>query len=206
MELFLFIAFTHFIALLSPGPDFFLIFTSLLNKGKRAAQFICIGIALGNAIILVLVFNVLFFLDQSSVEFLKYLKWGGAVYLGYLAIQCFLYAKNSANAFEIENDQVESKTVSLTKYMALGIQSSLLNPKNILFYSSLMLLISTEFNGFQKACMSIWMVCVVLGWNIFLVKLLNQKKCLDFIRTYSKWLYYLSGSFFIGFALLLIYS
>ncbi|MDU3121696.1 MAG: hypothetical protein E6710_04635, partial [Acinetobacter baumannii] len=35
MEVFLFIAFTHFLALLSPGPDFFLILTSLLQKGRR---------------------------------------------------------------------------------------------------------------------------------------------------------------------------
>ncbi len=31
MEVFLVIAFTHFLALLSPGPDFFLILTSLLH-------------------------------------------------------------------------------------------------------------------------------------------------------------------------------
>lgn len=92
MELFIY-CIHAFIALLSPGPDFFLIFTSLLNKGKRAAQFICIGIALGNTYHHSCIGFQCFILDQLSIEFLKYLKWGGAVYLGYLAVQCFLYAK-----------------------------------------------------------------------------------------------------------------
>ncbi|MFI7968897.1 amino acid transporter, partial [Acinetobacter baumannii] len=48
MEVFLVIAFTHFLALLSPGPDFFLILTSLLQKGRRYTYGIVLGITLGN--------------------------------------------------------------------------------------------------------------------------------------------------------------
>lgn len=55
MSVFLLIAITHFIALLSPGPDFFLIVTSLLGEGRRAALRVCWGIALGNAIILLFI-------------------------------------------------------------------------------------------------------------------------------------------------------
>ncbi len=52
MEVFLVIAFTHFLALLSPGPDFFLILTSLLQKGARYTYGVILGITLGNAVIL----------------------------------------------------------------------------------------------------------------------------------------------------------
>ena len=44
MEVFLVIAFTHFLALLSPGPDFFLILTSLLQKGARYTYGVILGI------------------------------------------------------------------------------------------------------------------------------------------------------------------
>ena len=64
MELFVIIAFTHFIALLSPGPDFFLILTTLLRHGRSAARFVCVGIALGNACILMVIYACLFFLGK----------------------------------------------------------------------------------------------------------------------------------------------
>ena len=56
MELFLTIAITHFLALLAPGPDFFLILKTLMQGRKSAAKSVCIGIALGNAIILVVIY------------------------------------------------------------------------------------------------------------------------------------------------------
>ena len=62
MELFVIIAFTHFIALLSLGPDFFRILTTLLRHGRSAARLVCVGIALGNACILMVIYAGLFFL------------------------------------------------------------------------------------------------------------------------------------------------
>lgn len=39
MELFLFIALTHFIALLSPGPDFLLILMHLMKYGSNLTRY-----------------------------------------------------------------------------------------------------------------------------------------------------------------------
>lgn len=86
----------------------------------------------------------------------------------------------------------------------LGVQSSLLNPKNIMFYSSLMLLIQYKFSLIQKLLMSVWMVGVVLIWNILLVKLLAQGRVLDKIKRSATGLYYCSAVAFILFAVLLI--
>ena len=52
MEFFIAIAVTHFLALLSPGPDFFLLFTTLLRYSRQAAYQVAWGITLGNALIL----------------------------------------------------------------------------------------------------------------------------------------------------------
>ena len=86
----------------------------------------------------------------------------------------------------------------------LGLQSSLLNPKNIMFYSSLMLLIQHKFSLFQKLLMSVWMVGVVLIWNILLVKLLAHERILVKIKRSTTGLYYCSAVAFILFAVLLI--
>ena len=50
MAQFLIVAAAHFLALLSPGPDFFLVIRTSLAAGWRMASGVCLGIALANAI------------------------------------------------------------------------------------------------------------------------------------------------------------
>ncbi|WP_130802741.1 LysE family translocator [Acinetobacter ihumii] len=201
MELFFAIAFTHFVALLSPGPDFFLILTTLLNQNKTAAQKVCWGIALGNAFILLMVFSGWHLLGKIDVWILTCLKWVGACYLVYLCYLCFRYAHIRLDL----KSQCQHTNISSLKSILLGLQSSLLNPKNIFFYSSLTLLVSEKFNIYQKIAISLWMVLVVLFWNMFLLRLLSHPRWISALRKYSQWLYYLSGICFLGFASLLIY-
>lgn len=207
MEVFLVIAFTHFLALLSPGPDFFLILTSLLQKGRRYTYGIVLGITLGNALILAgCLFSFMLLGNLSSILLLIF-KWLGALYLAYLSFLCFNAARSTVLNFSTDvnnlSDQAKDKRNKI-KSLVLGLQSSLLNPKNIMFYSSLMLLIQQEFSLFQKLLMSIWMTGVVFGWNLLLVRLLRQERVLAQIKRSARGIYYCSSLAFIFFAVLLV--
>lgn len=207
MEVFLVIAFTHFLALLSPGPDFFLILTSLLQKGRRYTYGVVLGVTLGNALILMVCLFGFMMLGNLSTTILLVLKWMGAGYLAYLSFLCFKAAQGANVNMTVEENILVKQEFSYKnkiKSLALGLQSSLLNPKNIMFYSSLMLLIQKDFSLFQKLLMSTWMVGVVLIWNILLVKLLAQGRVLDKIKRSATGLYYCSSIAFIVFAVLLI--
>ncbi|QNX04013.1 LysE family translocator [Acinetobacter seifertii] len=207
MDVFLVIAFTHFLALLSPGPDFFLILTSLLQKGRHYTYGVVLGITLGNALILVVCLFGFMLLGDFSSGLLTLFKWLGAAYLAYLSFLCFNAARSSDLSFSIEeNNLIDQANIKQNKIksLMLGVQSSLLNPKNIMFYSSLMLLIQCKFSLIQKLLMSIWMVGVVLAWNILLVGLLAQGRVLDKIKRSATGLYYCSSVAFIIFAVLLI--
>ena len=207
MDVFLVIAFTHFLALLSPGPDFFLILTSLLQKGRHYTYGVVLGITLGNALILAACLFGFMLLGDLSSGLLTLFKWLGAAYLAYLSFLCFNAARVSDLSFSTEEynliDQANIKQNKI-KSLMLGVQSSLLNPKNIMFYSSLMLLIQYKFSLIQKLLMSTWMVGVVLAWNILLVGLLAQGRVLDKIKPSATGLYYCSSIAFIIFAVLLI--
>ncbi|MEQ1135392.1 LysE family translocator [Acinetobacter seifertii] len=207
MDVFLVIAFTHFLALLSPGPDFFLILTSLLQKGRHYTYGIILGITLGNALILAACLFGFMLLGDLSSGLLTLFKWLGAAYLAYLSFLCFNAARVSDLSFSTEEynliDQANIKQNKI-KSLMLGVQSSLLNPKNIMFYSSLMLLIQYKFSLIQKLLMSTWMVGVVLVWNILLVGLLAQGRVLEKIKRSATGLYYCSSIAFIIFAVLLI--
>lgn len=207
MDVFLVIAFTHFLALLSPGPDFFLILTSLLQKGRYYTYGVILGITLGNALILAACLFGFMLLGDLSSGLLTLFKWLGAAYLAYLSFLCFNAARSSDLSFSTEEnnliDQAHIKQNKI-KSLMLGVQSSLLNPKNIMFYSSLMVLIQYKFSLIQKLLMSTWMVGVVLVWNILLVGLLAQGRVLDKIKRSATGLYYCSSIAFIIFAVLLI--
>ena len=207
MDVFLVIAFTHFLALLSPGPDFFLILTSLLQKGRHYTYGVVLGITLGNALILAACLFGFILLGDLSSGLLTLFKWLGAAYLAYLSFLCFNAARASDLSFSTEeNNLIDQANIKQNKIksLMLGVQSSLLNPKNIMFYSSLMLLIQYKFSLIQKLLMSVWMVSVVLGWNILLVGLLAQGQVLDKIKRSATGLYYCSSIAFIIFAVLLI--
>lgn len=207
MDVFLVIAFTHFLALLSPGPDFFLILTSLLQKGRHYTYGVILGITLGNALILAACLFGFMLLGDLSSGLLRLFKWLGAAYLAYLSFLCFNAARASDLSFSTEeNNLIDQANIKQNKIksLMLGVQSSLLNPKNIMFYSSLMLLIQYKFSLIQKLLMSTWMVGVVLVWNILLVGLLAQGRVLDKIKRSATGLYYCSSIAFIIFAVLLI--
>ncbi|PJG65782.1 LysE family translocator [Acinetobacter seifertii] len=207
MDVFLVIAFTHFLALLSPGPDFFLILTSLLQKGRHYTYGVILGITLGNALILAACLFGFMLLGDLSSGLLTLFKWLGAAYLAYLSFLCFNAARASDLSFSTEeNNLIDQANIKQNKIksLMLGVQSSLLNPKNIMFYSSLMLLIQYKFSLIQKLLMSTWMVGVVLASNILLVGLLAQGRVLDKIKRSATGLYYCSSIAFIIFAVLLI--
>lgn len=177
-----------------------------MQKGSRYTYGVIAGITFGNALILMACMFGFMLLGNLSTTILLVLKWLGAGYLVYLSYLCFKAARSGNLTFATENDLIdqEYQHQDKVKSLMLGIQSSLLNPKNIMFYSSLMLLIQHQFSLVQKLLMSTWMTGVVLGWNLLLVRLLLQNRVLEQIKRSAIGLYYCSSLAFICFAILLI--
>ncbi|MCH7313431.1 LysE family transporter [Acinetobacter sp. ANC 3882] len=207
MELFLTIAITHFIALLTPGADFFLILKTLIQSKQRAAQYTCFGIALGNAIILIGIYVSLFLMGQINTKLLIYMKWLGVAYFAYLAFQCFVAARLARRSIDIIPEELEIQVNNTNlKQLLLGLLSSLLNPKNLMFYMVLVILIYPQYGFIENALVCFWMVGVVLIWNLALVKLLGSTIDLVWLNRKLHYLYYLAGASFIFFMLVLVVS
>ena len=201
MELFIVIAVTHFVALLSPGPDFFLILMTALNSGQRRARYTVFGIVAGNTFILALIFTLLGWLGHIHAYVLILLRGLGVAYLLYLSMQCFRY-KHHENVEVQAHDPTphQNRILCFTQ----GLQSSLLNPKNMMFYSSLVLLVYSKFDVYTLLLMSLWMVSMVLMWNLLLLKLLSWKRWNHFLTQRLNWLYKMSGCCFALFAIVLL--
>ncbi|HFL7943011.1 TPA: LysE family transporter, partial [Pseudomonas putida] len=57
MQQFLIIVAAHFLALISPGPDFFLVARTSIAAGWKRATGVCLGIALANGVFIVAAFG-----------------------------------------------------------------------------------------------------------------------------------------------------
>ena len=161
MQDFLLIAGAHFLALLSPGPDFFLVARSSLAHGWRGASGACIGIALANGVFIVAAFGGLSVLRPGSMAFML-VQLAGCVYLMYLGWLFLRHAGSSGLEATPASGQAHWRAGLLT-----GFVSAILNPKNALFYVSLAtVLASRHTSAGAMVAYGAWMAFAVLAWDM----------------------------------------
>ncbi|WP_433637198.1 LysE family translocator [Kluyvera georgiana] len=161
------LALAHFMALLSPGPDFFLLVGYAVRYRLRGSVGLCLGIAAGNGLYILLVVIGSGLLRQAPLLF-DIIKLLGAAYLLWIGYQLL-----KSRAAPLEWRHSAQVCPSLAKQLLLGLGSSLLNPKNALFYLALMTaLLGPNVTVVQQAACGIWMTSVVLLWDLLLVILL----------------------------------
>lgn len=154
----------HFVALLSPGPDFFLLVGYAVRYRMRGSAGLCVGIAIGNGLYILLAIIGWGILRQLPLLF-TVIELLGALYLlwiGSLLIRSRPQTLTGADA--------QSTCPEFGKQLLLGLASSLLNPKNALFYLALMTaLLGPSVTLLQQSMSGIWMTSVVLFWDLLIV-------------------------------------
>ena len=158
------LALAHFVALLSPGPDFFLLAGYAVRYRMRGSTGLCVGIAIGNGLYILLAIIGWGILRQLPLLF-TIIELLGALYLlwiGSLLIRSRPQTLTGADA--------RSTCPGFGKQLLLGLGSSLLNPKNALFYLALMTaLLGPSVTLLQQTMSGIWMTSVVLCWDLLIV-------------------------------------
>ena len=164
---FLMIAGLHFLALLSPGPDFFLIVRSAVVNGTRVASGVCVGIALANGLYIALAISGVALLQEVS-GLMSALTWSGCAYLAWLGWR-FLTARGDLS--NPGDKGCATASGSWWKECRVGLISGLLNPKNSLFYASLFSLgFGPSTPMAVQLAYGVWMFAVVLLWDLALAR------------------------------------
>lgn len=155
------VALAHFLALLSPGPDFFLILRSAVVHGFRRAAAVCVGIALANGVFILLAIGGVGLVPQDTPLF-RWISLAGALYLAWLG---WLFLRHAGQAAQPVADAATPGAGG--RALLAGFLSGALNPKNSLFYASLFALLgqSAPPLGVQ-AFYGVWMFGVVLLWDL----------------------------------------
>lgn len=199
MQQFLIIAAAHFLALLSPGPDFFLVARTSLSAGWRVASGACLGIALANAVFIVAAFTGVSVLQPGSAAFIV-LQLVGCLYLLYLGVLFIRHAGSSV--LQAAQGTAAARPINWMQAAGMGFLSGILNPKNALFYVSLASMLGNAHGSAGwKLFYGAWMFAVVLGWDLLVALAIGNGRVLRRFQRALPLLERLSGLVLIALAL-----
>ncbi|WP_244786136.1 LysE family translocator [Cupriavidus pauculus] len=157
------VAGAHALALLSPGPDFFLVVRAAMVFGVRHASGVCLGIALGNGAYIAMAVAGLA-ASAGVHDLFSALQWMGCIYLAWLGWK-FLRSRGDV-ALSPQPAEPPPPRAYLSQ-VGTGFLSAILNPKNGLFYASLFaVLTGTHTPLAVQAGYGVWMFGLVLAWDI----------------------------------------
>lgn len=192
------LALAHFVALLSPGQDFFLIIAHSIRHRLQGSRFICLGVALGNAIYIALVILGWANLRDNQTAF-ALIQAAGAIYLLWVGQKLLRSKKNNALL-----EAGQETPPSAIHQLFLGLNSALLNPKNALFYMSLMtVILGNEVTLIQQISCGVWMFLAVLLWDLFIAAAIGRPKVQTYLKAYIHIVERVAGAILMGFGLTL---
>ncbi|AHW63650.1 Putative threonine efflux protein [Corynebacterium glyciniphilum AJ 3170] len=208
MDQFAAVALAHFLALLIPGVDFFLIVRLSVAEGWRRASAACLGIAVANGVIIAAAFSGLAMIQDPAV--LGVVQLAGGLFLIYIGVAFLrsmtgekrddLAVPERAAACDGTDGTHNSPWV---RNVGLGLASGLLNPKNALFYVSL----ATAVSGAGAMALTVygaWMVGLVLVWDLLVAVLFGSARALRRLGSIVPWLTRIAGGFLVLFGVVMV--
>ncbi|WP_437886959.1 LysE family translocator [Phytobacter sp. V91] len=193
------LALSHFVALISPGPDFFLLAGYAIRYRLRGSAGIGPGIALGNALYIVLALYGWHLLQDYTLLF-RGIEIAGALYLIWIGSHLL-----RSRPQQLTLNATAEGCPTLRKQFLLGLGSALLNPKNALFYLALMTsILGAGVTLPQQIFSGIWMSVAVLGWNLLVAALIGLSAVQARITSYVHIIERLAGGILAGFGVLMI--
>ena len=175
LDQFLVIAVAHLLAVVSPGPDFFLIVRQSFLYNREKTILTSLGIASG--ILIHTSYRSLGLSFILSHDFIyNILKILCAIYLFYLGCKSFLSkpVQDRVDARNVENSNSNNSITSFSAYKQ-GFITNAFNVKAGLFFISLYSFIDPKTPNYLLFFYSLWMTFITGAWFIFLTFLLTSK-------------------------------
>ncbi|WP_436855577.1 LysE family translocator [Staphylococcus caeli] len=188
-----------------PGPDFFVVMKNSITSGKGNGAMAALGITTGHVCYsLLAIFGIIFILANMYYVFLA-IKIMGAIYLIYLGIRSIISARQSMN---FSTSQMKVQNVSYLTSYRQGFFSTILNPKALLYYISILpqFLSTGDAVTGQIAVLSAIVTTVILLWFTFCVYIFQYIKLLFTNRKVKAIFDYTVGAILIGLSLNLLLS
>lgn len=194
------LASAHFLCLLSPGPDFFLLVGNTARHGGRHGFGAAVGIACANAGYIGCALAGFGLLTENSTGF-AVVRWLGAAYLGWIGFSLVRSAR-TPRVLAVGRGREGRRTFG-SGWMT-GFFSGALNPKNGLFYLGVFsLAVGPQTSVQVRAGYGLWMFSVVLIWDALLVRCLSATAALQALQRHVPKIEGFSGACLLGLAIVI---
>lgn len=190
------LALVHFVAVVSPGPDFALTVRHSLVFSKQAGLMTAFGITIG---VMVHVFYTMLGLGywiQSTAWLLEIMKLLGALYIFYVGINAFLFSSKTPPTMVAANGRI-----SLASAFTSGFITNLLNPKAMIFFISIFtMIVDKSTPGLIMALYGFEIMAITLAWFSCVAFIFSHQRLRQKFMSYTPWIEKGMGFILMGFA------
>ncbi len=185
------LAAAHWLALISPGPDFLLLLRNALRHGRRNGVGTSLGIACANGAYIVMALAG-FSLLQRSPFWLTAMKLLAAAYLAYIGWAFMRVSRSPRSPAPTGEAGLEHVRAGFLGGFVAGFFSGGLNPKNGLFYLGLFTLMVSAGTSMEiRMLYGLWMFAAVFAWDAGLVFAISDARIAAHIERHfarAEWL------------------
>lgn len=200
---FLTVAILHFLAVVSPGPDFIMITRNSLIYSRRTGIYSALGLGLGIMVHTAYSLIGIGLIISQSVLLFNAIKFLGAIYLFYLGYKSLTSKSHHTNL----NQNSKEKDLTPTQAIRVGFLTNATNPKATLFFLSLFtLVISPQTPLWLKLSMGLEMVVVTFLWFAFVATIISHRIIKDQVSKIQGIAEKFVGILLIGFGIKLAFS
>lgn len=193
------------IAVIAPGPDFFMVIRNSLMFSRRAGILTALGLGLGVTFHVSYTAIGIATLIASSVLLFTILKFAGAGYLIFIGCKA-LFSKQEnpdnkdAQEYTIEEQPKKaSKTMSDRQAIVSGFLTNVLNPKATMFFLALFSqIVSPEMPLPVFAFFGLTCVILVMSWFMCVAFILTNPSIKNAFLRFSKWIERITGGILIA--------
>lgn len=198
------LVFIHLCALVTPGPDFFLVSQTAISRSRQQSMFVVAGITMGMmfwAMLAMLGLNIIF----DKITWLRHvLLVLGGLYLCYLGIQMLRSAFAKKQNQEIHTFELPQSNLS---FFLKGLLTNISNPKAVIYFGSVFsVFMANPVLDNVHFVMFILVSIVTFLWFSFVAFIFSLAKFKQAYKNATQWIDGISGGVFTAFGLFLIGS
>lgn len=202
------LAVVHFVALMSPGPDFALVVQNATRYGRQTGLYIALGLSCGILLHSILSLTGVSYLVHQQPTLFALLQLAGGSYLFYLGYGALKATWNTfKHPVNVTDDSEQTSLLLSNKRQAFsrGFTTNILNPKALVFFVSLVSSLvpaSMSLSGKGVALFILWSLSLL--WFAFLAWALSTQRMQRKIKVLAVYIDGLCGVLFtfIGLSIL----
>lgn len=195
------ITFVVFLAIVSPGPNFFLVASKALSKSRKAGVITSIGVGVGSFIYSILGFLGIAAIVSSSDTAYSVLRYLGGSYLIFLGLSMVFKKKKNDLAGSLKTEKSDD---NFYRSFVTGLTTNLSNPKAMVIYVSVFSMSAEPVPLFYRALTCFLIFTISASWYSFVAVSFSNKRVLSFYNSKSRLISGFFASAIVAFGLKII--